>query len=348
MTVLIKAVQSDKPAIIEHLLDKGADPNLQQDDGQTALMLSVNYQQPAILQALLDHGAKLETRDKQGRTALMWACAWVYDPNIVFLIDHGADINATDLNGETPLTYAGNRGDTEMVKFLQDKGATRTDVHVIAQPKPQPPLSPARLWALAVGAIYVQINGSNPSVLGYDNPETVEEVQRNLKQDWGITDRASFLARINEFEESGHRAGYQQDGILLAGLSDLAFNEKLLLLSPEKQVEARNLRSSYLKWKEKSGLAWDLCRVGNLINFGVDAHYINEQEAWPLLMQNARLAQAGFSSWQEMSDNYQDGREIWATGIQLKYAACAQLLCNPKDPNSPWNQIPWKTDLTGN
>jgi len=297
---------------------------------------------------LLDHGAKLETQDNEGRTALIWACHYIYDPLIRFLVEHGADINTADSNGETSLTYAGDRGDVEMVEFLKDKGATRTDVHIIAKPNPQPPLSPAHMWALAVGAIYVQTNGCNPQMLGYDNPDPIKETQDRLKTDWGITDRASFLKVVDDLCKIGHRTGFQADGILLAGLNDVEFTQKLLLLDADKQVIARNTRSSYLKWKERSGLAWDLCRAANLINFGFAVHYIDEREAWDTLMDNARQVHGSFSSWREMSDNFLDGREIWATGVEPKFEACSQLLLNPKDPNSPWNQLPWKTDLSGN
>ena len=345
-TVLMKAVQADDRVIVAHLLDKGADPNAQQDDGQTALMLSVNYQQPPCLQSLLDHGAKLETRDKLGRTALIWASYNVYDPNIQFLVEHGADINAADASGETPLTYAGNRGDTAMVKYLQDKGAKRTDVHVIAQSKPNPPLPVARSWALAVAAIYAQTNGVNPQVLGGDNPETVEEMRKDLKKDWDIKDKASFLSTLADLRKTGHRYEYQVNGLLLAGLSDQGFNQKLLTMDDKAQVEARTIRAGYLHWKERSGLAWDLCRAANLINFGYHAQYITEDEAWPLLLDNARQVQGSFESWRAMSDNFEDGREVWATGVQTSFAACAQLLCNPKDANSPWNQYSWETDLS--
>ena len=61
----------------------------------------------------------------------------------------------------------------------------------------------------------------------------------------------------------------------------------------------------------------------------------------------AKQTQDIFSSWQELSDNFLDGREIWAGARDPKFDACARLLLNPKDPNSPWNNIPWNTDLAG-
>jgi hypothetical protein len=84
------------------------------------------------------------------------------------------------------------------------------------------------------------------------------------------------------------------------------------------------------------------------VNRGYILHYLDEKEAWNLLLANARKVQASFSSWQEMSDNFLDGRKIWNEAPDNQFDACSKLLLNPRDPNSPWNQNPWKTDLSGN
>jgi hypothetical protein len=117
-------------------------------------------------------------------------------------------------------------------------------------------------------------------------------------------------------------------------------------LTPEQAAGAKGLRAGYIKWKDRVGLAWDLCRMANLVNVGYDMHYISEEEAWSFLQVIARQTQAAFGSWQEMSDNFLDGREGWYGKRDPRYDACAQLLLNPGDPNSPWNQAPWKTDLS--
>ena len=49
---------------------------------------------------------------------------------------------------------------------------------------------------------------------------------------------------------------------------------------------------------------------------------------------NAQLAQKNFTSWQEFSDNFLDGREIWAGGRAPRFDAFAKLFLNPADPNS--------------
>ena len=347
-TVLIKTVQAAKPPMIVHLLEEGADPNLADNQGRTALMLSVNYQQGEDregIKPLLDHGAKLEARDKQGRTALIWAGIHEYEPVVSFLVNAGADINAADENGETALTYAGDRGNTEIVDFLKGKGAKRTDVHIIARPQQNPPESYAHQWAMDVGAIYTQRNGQNPHMLGQHDLDNVDELKKQLKSDWNITDRASFLKIVDELRTTGQRKEAQATGITLCIMSDIDFAEYLITKTPTQQTALKVLRSKYSKWKDKCGLAWDLCRRANLINLGCAASYISKDEAWPLLMENALQVQGSFTSWQEMADNFLDGREMWAKWDDTQYESCAKLLLNPQDRNSPWNQLPWNTEL---
>lgn len=347
-TALMAAAQEANAEMVDHLLEKGADPNAQNSKGETALMLAINYQPAYVLENLLDHGAKLEAKDGNGRTALMWAAYFILNEQVHVLVNRGADINATDAQGETALTLAGDRGDTELVEYLKSKGATRTDVHIIGKPASNPALTPAQAWALAAGAIYAQYNGDNPRVLGYDtNAYEPEEAKRELKRDWGVTDKARLLSEAEALRALGHRTDYQKYGDAFAALDDDAFEAKIKQSNLEGRREAvfRAMRASSRKWKDRSGLAWDLCRRANLICNGYAAGLINADEAWQLLLANAKQLQGSFGSWQEMSDNFLDGREIWAGQRSPHFEACARLLLNPNDANSVWNQVPWGTDL---
>ena len=349
------AASNGRASTLKLLIDAGAKLDLKPmsagrkpSEKQTSLLgLAVDSGDSETLNLLLSHGVDVNEAGPGGKTALMEAARQNAKDVATLLINHGADINATDLQGETALTYAGDLGDGEIVQLLKDKGAKRTDVHIIAKPKPDRPLTPGSEWALAVGAIYAQVNGTNPHVLGHDETVTVDEIKANLKEYWGITDKKSFLKQVDWLSTSGHRVEFQKAGADLAALSDEDFAARLAA-APLKATQAEAIRKSYLKWKDKSGLAWDLCRAADLINNGYSARYLNENEAWQLLYYNARLMQAGFSSWQEMSDNFLDGREIWAGKRDPRFEACSQLLLNPQDPNSPWNENPWKTELPAN
>jgi len=60
-------------AILLLLLSHGADPNLQNAVGETALMAVTTYGNNDAARALLDSGARPELQDSQGRTALEYA-----------------------------------------------------------------------------------------------------------------------------------------------------------------------------------------------------------------------------------------------------------------------------------
>jgi len=153
------------------------------------------------------------------------------------------------------------------------------------------------------------------------------------------------LHELDDLRDKGHHTTYQSEGAKFAQMTDDQFQQVLQAHSND-VTAIKATRTSYLKWKDRSGLAWDLCRSAHLVNAGYSTHYLNESEAWDRLMPIAQQAQKNFSSWQEMSDNFLDGREIWANNRDPRFEACAQLLLNPQDMNSPWNQNPWKTNLS--
>jgi len=349
-SVLIAALQQGaKAATITHLLEKGANINAQNSEGQTPLMLALNYQPVSVLGVLLDHGAQLEMKDNRGRTALMWAAYFALDEQTHFLVEHGANVDATDKSGETALTIAGDSGAMSLVDYLKQKGAKRTDLHIIQRPPSNPPLTQAQTWALAVAAIYTQRNGTNPNVLGYDaNALDLDVAQRELKDEWNITNKNQLLTELGILRDLGDRVDLQKLGARLAGLSDADFAAVLNgpKASPRRNAALQAMRANYLLWKDKLGLAFDLCRRAHMICMGFAAGYITENEAWPLLLENARMTQAAFHSWREMSDNFLDSREACTGERDPRLGACARLLQNPADPNSPWNQLPWDTNLS--
>ncbi len=167
-----------------------------------------------------------------------------------------------------------------------------------------------------------------------------------LKRDWEVGDKADLLKELDDLRDNGHHAAYQKSGAELAKMTDAEF-AKALTDHPDDAPKMPALRSSYLKWKDRTGLAWDLCRAANVANAGYAAGYLSEQESWDRLMEIARLAQKNFASWRELSDNFLDGREIWSGQRDPNFAACSQLLLDPKESNSPWNKSAWATELSG-
>jgi len=111
--------------VMKLLIAHGADVNIRDHDGKTALMNVVGWGDADIVETLLDRGADVNAR-WNGWTALMEA-AGQGDPSVVkTLLDRGADVNARERNVPTALICAAQRGDPNIVKLLLSRGA---DVH---------------------------------------------------------------------------------------------------------------------------------------------------------------------------------------------------------------------------
>jgi hypothetical protein len=158
-----------------------------------------------------------------------------------------------------------------------------------------------------------------------------------------------LLAQVELLRATGDRAQIQKLGAAMAVITDEDFANLLQqnASDPKRQASLRAVRASFLKWKNKSGVAWDLCRSTHLICNGYSAGFITADEAWPLLLKNAWQVQTSFNSWHEMSDNFLDGREIGYGFRDPQFDAAVSLLNDAHEPNSPWNQLPWNTDLLG-
>lgn len=116
------------------LLQKGADVNASNRNGETALILAATQYDPEAVQLLLQKGANVNAKTKSGRTALMQAIDApkefdnqnhvVYSPRIAkLLISAGADLNARDAAGRSALALSKKRGYEEMVAILEKAGA---------------------------------------------------------------------------------------------------------------------------------------------------------------------------------------------------------------------------------
>jgi ankyrin repeat protein len=151
----------DSAALAARLLAAGADPNVADLAGQTALFLAAEANNVDVATVLLQFGANPNIStdavsseegrgmgDQSGSTPLMRAYNWytlTLDPTMVqLLLDHGADPNYgnnTDYDsecdtttqgkctfeGQTVLTRAAEDGDYTVVRVLLDHGA---DPHV--------------------------------------------------------------------------------------------------------------------------------------------------------------------------------------------------------------------------
>ncbi|KAH9232366.1 hypothetical protein K456DRAFT_37602 [Colletotrichum gloeosporioides 23] len=103
------------------LLHHGADPNIQDNDGQTALMKAAKKGYIHVTSCLIKHFAVVNMKDFRGRTALHQAvekgCVGVAE----LLLEAGADYRSPTNRGKTPYDYAKK-------VFPHSKGVKRTRI----------------------------------------------------------------------------------------------------------------------------------------------------------------------------------------------------------------------------
>jgi ankyrin repeat protein len=105
--------------LVELLLARGAQPNLKNETGATALIIAAKNNRPAIGQALLRRGAGIDATDQQGWTALMYAAKLGYGVMVRTLLNNGANPHLVNKEGMTAFMCAaqGQNGSTPSPRF---------------------------------------------------------------------------------------------------------------------------------------------------------------------------------------------------------------------------------------
>lgn len=106
--------------VVEILLEKGANPNIQDNKRKTPLHYATEFNCPESMEILLKSGADPDKQDEMGNTPLH--CTNVTE-NIKILLDANANPNIPAKDGETPLHTAVRYDYQANVKLLLDKKA---------------------------------------------------------------------------------------------------------------------------------------------------------------------------------------------------------------------------------
>jgi ankyrin repeat protein len=140
-TPLMWALNSNKEDLAGFLIDKGADIKIKSNDGATALILACGVS-PEIAKNLLQKGADIHVRTEKGlgvfsqciTMGMMRENEKITPEFAEFLLAQGAEIDEKNTvggyKGYTPLFWATLYGETDVVKFLAEKGA---DVNAVAE-----------------------------------------------------------------------------------------------------------------------------------------------------------------------------------------------------------------------
>ena len=118
-------MKTERPEILDAFIRAGFRVNEPIEDDLTLLMTNTRWPRRSnLIQFFVERGANVNLRDKDGRTALHHALTsrdgGAY---AIELIKNGADVNALDKYGRTPLFYAVSINRRDMVKALLENGA---------------------------------------------------------------------------------------------------------------------------------------------------------------------------------------------------------------------------------
>ena len=105
---------------VPFLIDHGADPNMKDEFGNTALHLATEHDASDVIDILLEGGAQIDAQNTLGETALHLAAQKYATRTLKVLIDQGASLNIENYQGQTALDVAAN--DT-IKELLREAGA---------------------------------------------------------------------------------------------------------------------------------------------------------------------------------------------------------------------------------
>jgi hypothetical protein len=115
---LLMNLGADQEAVAHLLLDRGADIDAQNRDGETALILAADRDLLNMVKALLDRGADINHQDKRGETALTRAARMDNAEVVALLLERGADPALENKRGQTALSIALHSGHYDLAPML--------------------------------------------------------------------------------------------------------------------------------------------------------------------------------------------------------------------------------------
>lgn len=133
-TALFIAIEEERRAVAELLLDAGANPNLPGRSGIAPLSAAAYTGNAKLVAALLAKGADTRIVDATGKSAIVYAAGRGFSPVVAQLLDAGVDVNARYGNDLTALMWAAGHSEEagaadvkETLELLIKRGARLDD-----------------------------------------------------------------------------------------------------------------------------------------------------------------------------------------------------------------------------
>lgn len=210
-----------------------------------------------------------------------------------------------------------------------------------------------KAWALGCSAVVVEYNHSRHDLLGMEEytPSKAEKSRTSLCTScWDINNREDLFSNMIQINIGGHRKIFEQISLSFMSLNEA---DRLAVLEMYKANDVNTPQILFVEKQHKNVgeegiLAWDYSRIIFLCRWGYKSGYINEQEAWTILIKIAKMLQKQFDSWEELGRNYIIGRKFrFYEEMQNEaylYEDAYQRLLDMS--SSPWNLYSWNMNLS--
>lgn len=170
------------------------------------------------------------------------------------------------------------------------------------------------LWARAMGSVLIYLNDGNPYYFGgYQATEDNRNAAVNiLAGSWEINSRKDLLTQIQKLLTEGDRASYREEAKEMKAMSKKQLKTAMKQLSGDLLIHYQMVQYNWKTWKNNGLLAWDMCRVSHLVQWGYVAGYLTREEAQALTEPAAAKLRKKFTSWEEVQNNWLDGFCLFA------------------------------------
>ena len=115
---LHRAVWKENLDLVQILIDKNVDVDIQDDDGNSPMHIAARSGNKQIVQLLLASNAKVDILDEKQETPLHKAASRGHAELVVLLKENGSNTEIRNLDGAVPLSNAIHRGRESVVQFL--------------------------------------------------------------------------------------------------------------------------------------------------------------------------------------------------------------------------------------
>jgi len=128
LTVLHDAVEKSDLHVVKNLLERQADPKIQDNKGKTVLHCAIESRNPEIIKLILEHTPQLVNQKRVGGMTALHDAVEEGDVDVVKkLLEYKANPNIKDNKERTALHYAMESGSSQIIKLIAEKVTPELD-----------------------------------------------------------------------------------------------------------------------------------------------------------------------------------------------------------------------------